>query len=117
MLVDLYPDWKNGIITQDEYMMLKQNISEKIETLDKMIGNILKTAKNYEEGVDAENEFISHFKKHGKIKSLTRKLLLELIDEILVHEGGNITIKFKFDDAYKEALEYIEINKGIIKTA
>ena len=117
MLVDLYPDWKNGIITQDEYMMLKQNISEKIETLDKMIGNILKTAKNYEEGVDAENEFISHFKKYGKIKSLTRKLLLELIDEILVHEGGNITIKFKFDDAYKEALEYIEINKEIIKTA
>ncbi len=117
MLVDLYPDWKNGIITQDEYLMLKQDISEKIETLEKMIENISKTAKNYEEGVDAENEFISHFKKHGKIKTLTRKLLLELIDEILVHEGGNITIKFKFDDAYKEALEYIEINKEIIKTA
>jgi len=117
MLVDLYPDWKNGIITREEYMMLKQNITEKIETLDEMIANILKTAKNYEEGVDAENEFVSHFKKYGKIKALTRKLLLELIDEILVHEGGNITIKFKFDDAYKEALEYIEINKKIIKTA
>lgn len=39
----------------------------------------------------------------------TRNLLLELIDEILIHEGGNITVKFKFDDAYKDALEYIEI--------
>ena len=41
----------------------------------------------------------------------TRNLLLELIDEILIHEGGNITVKFKFDDAYKDALEYIEMNK------
>ena len=117
MLVDLYPDWKSGIISREEYMSLKASISEKIEKLDKMIENISKTAKNYEDGVNAENDFISNFKKHGQIKSLTRKLLLELIDEILVHEGGSITIKFKFDDAYKEALEYIEINKEIIKTA
>ena len=117
MLIDLYPDWKSGIISREEYMSLKASISEKIETLDKMIENISKTAKSYEDGVNAENDFISNFKKHGQIKSLTRKLLLELIDEILVHEGGSITIKFKFDDAYKEALEYIEINKEIIKTA
>lgn len=117
MLVDLYPDWKNGIITQEEYLMLKQSISEKIETLDKMIENLTETTKNYEKGISDENEFISHFKSYGKIKHLTRGLLIELLDEILVHEGGNITVKFKFDDAYKEAMEYIEMNKEIVKTA
>jgi hypothetical protein len=117
MMVDLYPDWKNGIITQEEYLMLKQGISEKIETLDKMIENLTETARSYEEGVNDENEFIAHFKAHGKIKALTRNLLLELVDEILVHEGGDITVKFKFNDAYKEVMEYIEMNKEIIKTA
>ena len=117
MMVDLYPDWKNGLISQEEYLILKQNLTGKIESLDKMIKSLTDTAKSYEDGVSDENDFIAHFKKFGKIKSLTRNLLLELIDEILIHEGGNITVKFKFDDAYKEALEYIEMNKEIIKTA
>lgn len=117
MMVDLYPDWKNGLISQEEYLMLKQSISEKIETLDKMIENLTETAKSYEAGVHEENEFISHFKKYGKIKCLTRNLLIELIDEILVHEDKSITVKFKFENPYKEAMEYIEMNKDIIKTA
>lgn len=117
MMIDLYPDWKNGLISQEEYLILKQNIADKIETLDKMIENLAETARSYEEGVNGENEFIAHFKKHGKIKCLTRNLLIELIDEILVHEDKSITVKFKFEDPYKEAMEYIEMNKKIIESA
>lgn len=117
MMVDLYPDLKSGLISQEEYLMLKQNMTEKIETLDKMIESLTETAKNYEEGVNEENEFIAHFKKYGKLKSLTRAVLTELVEEILVHENKKVTIVFKFEDPYKEAMEYIEMNKDIIKTA
>ncbi|MGN1058950.1 MAG: recombinase family protein, partial [Clostridia bacterium] len=117
MMVDLYPDFKNGIINQEEYAILKQNLTEKIENLDKMIANLTETAKSYEEGVNDENEFIAHFKKYGKIKSLTRAILTELVEEILVHEDKKITIVFKFQDPYKEAMDYIEMNKDIVKTA
>lgn len=117
MMVDLYPDLKSGLISQEEYLMLKQSMTEKIETLDKMIANLTETAKSYEEGVNDENEFIAHFKKYGKIKSLTRAILTELVEEILVHEDKKITIVFKFQDPYKEAMEYIEMNKDIVKTA
>ena len=99
------------------YITRHNDARDKIETLDKMIENLTETARSYEEGVNDENEFIAHFKAHGKIKALTRNLLLELVDEILVHEGGDITVKFKFNDAYKEVMEYIEMNKEIIKTA
>ena len=82
-----------------------------------MIENLTETSRSYKEGVNEENEFIAHFKSYGRIKSLTRKLLIELVDEILVHNSGEITVKFKFSDAYKQAMEYIEMNKDIIKTA
>ena len=117
LMVDLYPDFKSGIITQEEYLTLKQSMSEKIETIDKMITNLTATAKKYEEGVTDENEFISHFKKYGKLKSLTRPILIELVDEILIHEDKKITIVFKFQNPYKEAMEYIEMNKETIKSA
>ena len=41
----------------------------------------------------------------------------ELIDEILIHEGGRITIRLKCRDAFEQATEYIEINKNADKTA
>jgi DNA invertase Pin-like site-specific DNA recombinase len=111
MLIDLYPDWKNGDITKEEYLLLKQNITEQIDTLDSMITSLNSTKAEYEKGVNDENEFIAHFKKYGKIKELTRPLLIELVDKILVHEDGGITIQFKFADAYENVLEYVEINR------
>ena len=48
---------------------------------------------------------------------MTRDVLMELVEEILVHKDKRITIVFKFEDPYKEAMEYIEMNKDIIKTA
>ena len=38
-----------------------------------------------------------------------------LVEEIFVHEGGDVEIVFKFKDAYQQALEYIELNKDIIE--
>ena len=38
---------------------------------------------------------------------LTREVIVELIDMIYVHEGGKITIKFKFSDAYAAVQDYI----------
>ena len=114
MILDLYPDWKNGDISKEEYLLLKQNITERIEALDERIANLEKTTEEYEKGVNEENEFIAHFIKYGEIKELTRPMLLELVDEILVHEGQRITVRFKFEDAYARVLEYIEMNKETI---
>ena len=117
MLADLYPDWKNGDISKEEYMIIKQGIHDKVKALDAMISNLENTAKEYEAGVTEENDFIAHFKKYGQVKALTRPMLVELVDKILVHEGGNITIQFKFSDAYENALQYVQMNRDIAESA
>ena len=117
LMTDLYPDYKNGVISQEEYQRIKQGLNDKIITLDKNIKSLSKKAQNIEVGISDENEFIEHFKKYGNLKSLSRSVLVELVDEILVHEDKKITIRFKFQNPYKEAMEYIEMNKDVIKTA
>lgn len=113
MLTELYPDWKNGIITQEEYVSIKESIYEKMIKLDASIENLKVATDEYERGIDGENQFIASFKKLGTIEKLTRPILTELIEEILVHEGGNITINLKCSDAFARATEYIEMNKDI----
>lgn len=117
MMIDLYPDFKQGLITKEEYMTLKANLSKKIDDLNGHILSLQKTAEEYEIGIGNENEFIAHFKQYGNIDCLTRPMVVELIDEILVHEGGNIEITFKFKDAYEHIIEYIEMNKDIVEEA
>ena len=115
MIADLYPDWKSGVITGDEYQVLKERLNGKLSVLDKKITALNKSAQQFKNGITEENDFIVHFKKQGNIEALTRPLITELVEEILVHEGGDIEIVFKFRDAYAEVLEYIELNKELIE--
>lgn len=115
MQLDLYPDWKSGVITQQEYLALKANIAEKIAVLDTKIENVKKTLDAYAHGIDDENAFITAFKKYENFTELTRGMLVELVDEILVHDNASIDVNFKFADAYQQVVEYIELNKGSVQ--
>lgn len=42
---------------------------------------------------------------------------MELVDKIYIHEGGKITIKFKFEDAYEQVFKFINRNYEAIMTA
>ena len=110
---DLYPDWKNGEITQEEYQRIRANLNEKLEKLDAMIANLEETQAQLNGESETLNSFAAHFMKHRNINELTRPILVELIDKILIHEGGRITIKVKFADAFEALLDYLEQQKEI----
>ena len=111
MMLDLYPDWKSGAITKEEYLALKENMGEKVKKLDEKISDFERMLESDNTAQTAGNDFISHFKQYGKIDKLTRPILTELVDSIFVHSDGNITINFKFKDAYEQIVDYIEDTK------
>lgn len=115
-MVDLYPDWKSGFLSQEEYLTIKANLNEKIASLDEMIQNLEQTADQYAKGVDQENGFIAHFRKYGTITELTRSMLVELVKEIKVHEGGRLEITLNFQDEYAQLIEYLEMNREIVQS-
>ena len=51
------------------------------------------------------------FLKHKNISHLERGILVELVNTIYVHEGGELTIEFNFADQHRRVLEYIESNR------
>ena len=99
---DLYPDFKNGLLNEEQYMMNKQKYEQKIRQLKDNIAS-LKSSEDCPEQAPQPNKFIEHFKQYGNIEELTRPVLLELIDKIIIHENGELDIVFKFTDAFKKA--------------
>lgn len=116
-MADLYPDWKCGILTRQEFVSIKANLSEKLERLDSSIQNLEDTAKQYESGVNNENRFLTNFRKYGTVTELTRPMLLELVKEIRVYDENRIEIELNFRDEYARLLEYLELNKETVESA
>ena len=114
MIADLYPDFKSGIITIEEFQLLKERLNERLSVLDEKIAALTQSADQFKEGITEENEFVAHFKKYDKVEKLSRPMLTELVQEIFVHEGGNIEIVYNFSDAYQQVVEYIELNMHLI---
>lgn len=116
MILELYPDWKRGDISREEYLRQKEIYAKELERLDKSIEKLKEKAENSDNTIE-ENAFVSGFVKLGNIEKLTRTVVTEFIDEILVHEGGKITIRLRCKDAFEQASEYVEMNKNTTKTA
>ena len=108
--LDLYPDYKEGILSKEEYLRLKSGFAEKISALDENIAKLEDTARSFENGVTEENAFIAHFKKYGNIDRLTRPMLTELVKDIRIHEGNKIEIDLNFADELKQIVEFVSLN-------
>lgn len=110
----LYEDWKNGDITQAEYRSMKFEYTEQEENLQRIVETLQEEKRKVLQATDRENPFITHFVKHRNIKALTRDILIELVDNILVHESGDITIRFRFGDEYQRIVDCLEDSKQLL---
>lgn len=108
MKLALYPDWKAGDISREEYHQLKNQFEERQQQLVTRLAALQAQIEDTENGVDESNSFLTQFRKYRNLQELTREVVVALIEMIYVHEGGGITIQFKFSDAYAAAKDYIE---------
>lgn len=105
----LYDDWKCGILTKEEYLSNKKRYVEQIEKRKNEIAALQEQDSKEEEMASLKkNEFVESFIKYRNIEYLTREVLLELVEQILVHEGGEITVQFRFCEEWNRCKELLK---------
>ena len=110
ILLELYPDFKSGLLTREQYFAQKERYENAVEKTTAAIERIKGEMAHFSNGIDGGNEFISNFKKYRGFQKLTRDIMVELIDNIYIREGGEVEIHLKCKDAFLTAKEYIEQN-------
>lgn len=103
LLTEIYPDFKSGILSREQYFALKEryeNMCSSTQAAIEALQRELNGLKDEEEGI---NEFIACFGKYAQLKQLTREAAVELIDNIYIREGGKIDLHLKFRDVYLAA--------------
>lgn len=114
MIIDLYPDWKSGVISKDEYIKLKERFGDQKFAALQRIQELQAKIEDAVGGQDSTNQFLENFIKYKNIDKLTREVIVALIDMIYIYEGNRIKIVFKYQYPFKAAREYIENNKELL---
>ena len=90
-------------------------IDKKIQNkIDRKIQNKIKNISFMSE---TNKDWINTFCVDKQIKELNKKIIDELIDDIVIDKNKNIRIIFKYEDKYFEALDFINKHKCDIISA
>jgi DNA invertase Pin-like site-specific DNA recombinase len=102
----LYSDWKNGDLTKEDYRRLKAKYDEQVEALEKTVETLKKEQQILSGGIRSENPYLQTFLRYGAMEELDRSAVVDLVDTVYVHEGGEVEIKFHFRDPHKRILDF-----------
>lgn len=96
MKKSLYEDYKEGILTKEEYLQYKSDYAKEEELLKGQIDFINKTNESRN---DEKNKWIATLIKHKNITELDRETIAEILDRIVITDKNdeiNIDVVFKF---------------------
>ena len=103
-----YENLKFEKITKEEYLNLSKELDAKNNTLNNNLSLLEENHKENLKNKSRDDSWIEHYKRNRKIKKVTKKVINELIDKILIHEDNRITIIFKYRNEYEELLLFLK---------
>jgi site-specific DNA recombinase len=107
---EMYQDYKEGLLSKEDYMKYKLEYDEEEKTLNEKI-ELARNERNEENfKIDIHNVWISKIKKYSNVQEvadITRDLIIELIDSIYVYNDKRIKIVYKHRSEFMEILDKI----------
>jgi Fe2+ transport system protein B len=107
----VYQDMVDQIVTKEEYQELCGRFSKKIETARRTQEEIEEKKKQLDIGSIYGQSWIEEFKQHQNITTLDRKLMVELIDQIIVYSKDRIEIRYRYMDEMEILFDFVEVQK------
>ena len=105
--ISVYEDLKDNLITKDEYVTLKNEFETRRRDALEAIAQIRSEIDSLAKRNGKHHEWIENFVSKREVETLTRNVVVELIESICVYEDKRLEIKFRYADKYAEALYWI----------
>lgn len=105
LLMSLYENLADEVITRDEYSRMKQSYTIRAAELEKQLDALQNTLAEIKNRGSSDNAWIRKFKQHENLAELDRCAVVELIDRILIGADRYVDIKFRWQDEYAWLLE------------
>ena len=88
--------YTDEILTKKEYLTYKQLYDKQEQELEGKIKELEKLQEENKEKKEQHEEWVHKFINYINIKELNREILIELVEEILIHKNQSVEIRFRF---------------------
>ena len=100
----LYEDFKDGILTKQEYMQMKEEYASQSAVSEKAIISYENEVELLKNNKGSRQEWIDTFKKYENITELDRAVVAALVKQVRVYDKKRIEVIFNF---HEEIIPYI----------
>ena len=107
--IALYEDLAEGVITKEECFEFNEMYKKQIEEYEKQAAYLKEEQELLSFEKIKKSEWMDTFLRHRNLTSLSRSIVLELIDKITVFEKGRVKIHFNFQYNYEMALKIVQL--------
>ena len=95
-----YENYVDGVLDKEEYLSYKAEYEKQDQDIREKIAQAEKEKDNFEETEESYENWIEKFVKYGTLAEVTREIVTELIDKIIVNGDKSIDIIFKYQSPY-----------------
>lgn len=100
----LYEKLALGALNQTEYKAEKEKLYAHEKALDTQIEQLKTTMGAPTDLEDSENRFIQEFKHYDGVSEITRELVNDLLNRVIVYSDMRIEIKWNYQEEFQTAL-------------
>jgi len=95
-----YENFMDKLLTKDEYLSYKADYEQQEKEIQDRIAHIESQKEQLHESRAEYRHWIKNFMKHGSMDEITREVVVELIDKILIHKDMSIDVVFTYRSPY-----------------
>lgn len=107
MKVSIYEDLQEGLISQEEFLQMKEGYSQQISEIEQDIGKLKKERAMIQEGVADRSGWLSQFRKYQNLPSLSRAAVVNLVDQIQLYPDKKIRVVLRYQDQLADMMEFL----------
>ena len=108
LLMGTYEDFQAGILTKDEFVAMKSEFTARIAEGQRAIERLTQSKREIQQGLSEQQGWLNQFKEYENITSITRRVIVSLVERILIFEGNEIEVVFRYKDQLADIMAFLE---------
>ena len=105
--VDAYEDFRENLIDRDDLKQIRDELTRRIRAAEDAIRILNSQKDELKDGLNTQQSWLAQFRDYGNIDSLTRAVVVTLIDRILLFPDKRIRIILRNQDQIQNAVGFL----------
>lgn len=107
MKVSIYEDLQDGLISQEEFLQMKEGYSQQIGEIEQDISKLQKERAMLQEGMANRSGWLSQFREYQNLPSLSRAAVVNLVDKIELYPDKKIRVVLRYQNQLANMVEFL----------